>query len=259
MATGRDFFNGLASPTSRLRYAIARGAERLSRRASSAATKGISGKLVMDGTTYELRRGTADWLVASHLHEKETHAWIDETFPMGGHGVMIDAGGFSGSFSLRHRRRFDRIVAFEPFPSSYAAFSRNIELNEATNITLIQAAVGHSAGNGQLVLGTSFDRHSLIGEGNGIAVRVTTLDDEIPSDEDALVRLIKVDVEGAEIDVLRGAGRVLRAGSPFIVLEANNPPHMRCLIAHLTPLGYSLHAVLDRRNFIFEKSQRHAG
>jgi len=69
----------------------------------------------------------------------------------------------------------------------------------------------------------------------------------------AMVRFIKIDVEGSEVDVLAGAKRVL-AGSPLVMAEANTPVHARALSEHMAASGYRVAAVTDGRNIIFERA-----
>lgn len=202
---------------------------------------------------FDLRPGTLDAWTVHPKHERDTHQKLKSLLGGSG-GTMLDVGGYCAGFSLRYRNQFKKIVVFEPFPANADAISRNIELSTAgKKVALVRAAVGDEQGRAKLYLATS-DTHSLVpsDQGGSIEVDVVTLDSALndlglsPSD----VRLIKIDVEGGEIAVLRGATNVLKA-KPVIVAEANSDAERVALEKFLIPQGYSLAATTDHRNLIF--------
>lgn len=164
---------------------------------------------------------------------------------------MVDVGAFCAGFALLHHRRFDHVYAFEPFPSNFAACRRNIELsNAADRITVEEAAVSATPGMTRLFLATP-DTHSIIDRGGAhIDVRAVTVDGAL-SREHRPVRLMKLDIEGAEVEALRGATGILTRDGPDIVAEANSESHRAALEFFLGRHGYILDAALDGRNFAF--------
>jgi FkbM family methyltransferase len=155
-------------------------------------------------------------------------------------GCFADLGANVGVYSLWAAQRVGvqgRVVAFEPIPETRARLERNIALNGFAQIRVVPRAVGAEPGSATLhvVPGASglTSRDRAVG-GDEIAVEVTTLDayfaGAAPPD------LIKIDVEGMELEVLRGA-RSLLAGDapPLVVFEAH----------HVDTVGSSYAGILD--------------
>jgi hypothetical protein len=85
------------------------------------------------------------------------------------------------------------------------------------------------------------------GGNDRMTVEVTTLDETLPADMD--VGLIKVDVEGHEINVLRGAEKVIARCRPSMVLEANSHDKLMELETWLDNHNYEWE-IVDMRNMI---------
>jgi FkbM family methyltransferase len=130
---------------------------------------------------------------------------------------VIDAGANVGVYSLLFASLIGRggfVLAFEPDPQSADRLRENLAINSITNIRVRQAALsikpgmepftqGADTGNTLYSLKT-YDRPPQM-------VEVTTFDREIHSDSYALC---KMDIEGAELDALKGAATSLRRLSP---------------------------------------------
>ncbi|MCX7177132.1 MAG: FkbM family methyltransferase [Proteobacteria bacterium] len=220
----------------------------------------VSGRYNNDGMAAYFRAASIDAWVCHPLYERATRAWLDAALS-GKVGVMIDVGAYCGSFCLRHRDRFQRVYAFEPFPDNYQALVTNLALSHADEIVPVNLAAGDKSGRARLYLGTP-GTQSLLPTASGahVEVEAVTLDDfTVRTGIDPLdVRLIKIDVEGAELYVLRGAECLLSQGAPLLVLEANTNDHARKLREYLGGFGFVEEARLDNRNFIFRKSSGEA-
>ena len=139
--------------------------------------------------------------------------------------VMIDAGAHIGYFTLIGAKYAGRVYAFEPSHATFAYLERNIRLNPALAAKVKLSECGLSDiedvlrfYNSQSHLWAGSLRPLDIENSFFEEVRVLKLDDAL-RDEEARVTLVKIDVEGAELDVLRGAIDTLARDKPVIVLE----------------------------------------
>ena len=145
--------------------------------------------------------------------------------------VVIDVGAHVGYYSLLAARQVGpagKVSAIEPESTNFALLQRNIELNGYTNIVMLNKAASNRVGSTTLFL-TALDngRHSTYRhaspERGSIAVDTTTLDAVIDAQGWAKVDLVKVDVEGAERDVLDGMDRLLQNSTDLKLIIEFSP------------------------------------
>lgn len=144
--------------------------------------------------------------------------------------TAIDCGANLGLVTLVAARRVGprgRVHAFEPAPAIVARLRENLVLNRLENVTVHPCAVWNARTTATLhgFAGMSHDNDSLARAGDASVERSTPvecapLDEVLPG---GAVRLLKLDVEGAEWPALRGAERLLSEGParPHLILEAN--------------------------------------
>jgi len=141
-----------------------------------------------------------------------------------GEGVLIDVGANLGLFSLvlcrRHPAR--RVIAFEPAPSTYEALMKNARLNSATKLECHRAAVADRDGTASFAVREDARANSSLGGSQGsagarIEMDCVRLDTFLPAAGVGKIALLKVDVEGFEASVFRGAARVLESVRPGAV------------------------------------------
>lgn len=133
--------------------------------------------------------------------------------------VVLDIGANVGFFTLLASKLAGpsgHVHAFEPLPRNLYYLEQHIRLNEASNITVHSLAVTSSTGTARFGDGenTSQGRLSNAGE---IQVLTTSLDDLLANGRIPRPDFIKIDIEGAEGEALRGATRLL-SGSPLTVV-----------------------------------------
>lgn len=140
--------------------------------------------------------------------------------------TFIDVGAHIGYYTTIAARIVGptgRVHAFEPFPANVAVLRRNAELFGET-VVVHEAAVSDSTGRGTLYLDPNRNVDARIYEVANrmtIEVDITTLDDALP---DVAANILKVDAQGWDGHVLRGAERLLRR-SPRIVGMIEFLPH----------------------------------
>jgi len=129
--------------------------------------------------------------------------------------TVIDIGANLGMYSLAIAKlvgESGRVYAFEPAPSLYRAAARNIQRNDMAGIVRLEnVALGSKTGNALLYPGgfNSGNSRLVASSRHPDAVRVSLsrLDDILP---DLSVDWIKIDVQGWEVEVLRGMQETLR-------------------------------------------------
>lgn len=124
--------------------------------------------------------------------------------------VLLDIGANIGIFSLAAARLFPdtRIYAFEPNPEAYSRLVRNLGLNNTANVHPVNRAVYSQCGVVGFSDGSSTSMGSVIDSGT-LSVEAVTLDSLCSQKAIDHIGLIKIDVEGAEVEVLRGARETL--------------------------------------------------
>lgn len=210
----------------------------------------VGGDFVDGSLVFKLRPGTWDAWMAHPGHEAETHAWIRANCDMS--KVLIDVGAFSGIFSLRYHRTFKHIYCFEASNANFTALVQNIGLcNAIETVSAINQAASNTNGSVLLFLNES-DTHSLVGKGKSIEVTATTLDSFWIENQSPKVGVLKVDVEGAEIQVLEGAKSILNSGC-VVIAEANSFEEKDNLNDFMNKHGYFMELFLDNRNCVYVK------
>lgn len=162
-------------------------------------------------------------------------------------GVALDLGANVGFFTLVCAALVGdegRVVAFEPLPANAAALRRNVELNVLDHVTVVEAAVTDYEGVTTLTIGDSDQEASIALENRGdqaIDVQTVTLDAEMRR-RGLAPTLVKIDVEGAEEAVIRGALELLREHRPVVLCEVHDdrPSMSKGAPRMLAELGYEL-------------------
>lgn len=163
-------------------------------------------------------------------------------------GTIVDVGANIGTHALAFAARFpgSRILAIEPQPAPFAAMCASAFINACGNIHAFNMAASDTDG----LIYMDVDYSSLewnLGavnltreSGKGCspkAVPLMTLDRLAPRDD---VRLLKIDVEGMEADVIRGARQLIARCRPVIYFEVLEMTPLHASSSQLEALGYEL-------------------
>ena len=152
---------------------------------------------------------------------------------LGRSDIVYDIGAHVGTYSLLAASRVGpdgHVFAFEPLPRNLGYLERHLALNGVENCTVMDVAVSSEAGR------AAFDEsiHPAMGHlgraaGHVITVQTVVLDDLVASGAIRAPSVIKLDIEGAEYDALRGAARVLSRHRPIVFVATHGPAvHQRC-------------------------------
>lgn len=138
--------------------------------------------------------------------------------------IVIDAGANAGAYTVLFAQwvgRAGRVYAFEPVPAIADVLRRQLRLNGvADRVTVVPAALGSGTGTVSLVAPglVGLNRPAYPGESAREAIRVNATSlDEFCAVHRIRPAVVKIDVEGAELDVLRGS-RVTIASNPSVRL-----------------------------------------
>jgi FkbM family methyltransferase len=157
-----------------------------------------------------------------HLHQREWYSQDMEVLrPLVAPGMtVVDVGANLGFFSLMVApllRPGGRILALEPSPRTFAKLGRTIERNRLGDVvTALNSGCAAAPGSATLhQVSASSGNATILAEGDGEAIHLVRLDDL----ELSGVGLVKIDTEGYESEVLKGAERLLAESRPTLFIE----------------------------------------
>ncbi len=169
--------------------------------------------------------------------------------------VFFDVGAHIGQYSLMAAEFCREVHAFEANYPTAEALRRNITSNGLANATINQRAVCDYVGTATFHESSADNpgASSLYGQGRSVEVRTITLDSycaNLALDNKPIV--LKIDVEGAELSVLRGAESLLARGNVIIFAEVIDSLQRRAgsscneVLAYLRQHGYNVNWFDDK-------------
>lgn len=144
--------------------------------------------------------------------------------------TVYDVGANVGFFTILAARfvgEQGRVVAFEPIPPFADALRHNIGLNDFTNVTVLQTAVGRSRGQAEFMIGDVPGGSRLAGSAGTwgatahVTVDVAVVDELLAEDDLPAPAVVKMDIEGAEVEALAGMRETLRRHRPVLLIETH--------------------------------------
>jgi FkbM family methyltransferase len=181
------------------------------------------------------------------------------------HMVFVDIGANHGELTVFAAKRLTegKVIAFEPVSVLFQKLERNININNFTNVQLVQKGLSDKSfkstiytREGRFEDGTKHEglptlyptiTRSQIGE----VIEITYLDQFVESENVTQIDIIKIDVEGAELAVLQGARGAIARFKPLILMEVNEETSQaagypaRALLDYLSELDYWFEVILD--------------
>ncbi len=170
-------------------------------------------------------RGVGFPLWIGHEYEPQTSK-IFKNFISSG-DIVMDIGANIGYFTLLAARlvgQYGKVLAFEPVPYFLELICSSARLNNLTNITAFQMALSDTPGEGHIFLDkknlglASPVSNNVIDLSESLQVKYTTID--IFCEENGIKpNFVKIDVQGYELKVLRGAIKLLQRGNAKLYFE----------------------------------------
>jgi len=160
--------------------------------------------------------------------------------------VCVDVGANIGCFSLycAQTNKSGQIIAVEPDPETFSCLIENLRMNHADNVIPLRAAISNKSENITLNVGPGSNM-ARVSKSNSsvpfaqINVPGYTLDDLVKSNNLGKIDLLKIDVEGHEVECLKGARNALRL-TQRIVLEFHSEQIKQLVIQILSDAGFGL-------------------
>ena len=138
--------------------------------------------------------------------------------------TVVDVGANVGEYSLLASRAvgpMGRVISIEPNPDARTRMRRHLDLNHIDNVELLEFAAGAVPGVGLLKVPDDIALGSLRDDavGTALPVDIRTIDSVLTRSEFGRVSAMKIDVEGWENDVVRGAEQSLSRDMPVVMYE----------------------------------------
>jgi FkbM family methyltransferase len=179
-----------------------------------------------------------------------------------GGGIVIDVGSHIGSFAIKSARAANKVIAIEPEPANFQNIVRNIARNKIENIYPVRQALSNEIGIAQFNVSKASACHSLVYKvgDETIPVKVNTLDNLLlDMGIEEPIDFIKIDAEGAEINVLKGAHKTLKHTSKVSVAAyhttATGEAEIGTVMRILLDAGFKITGDKGLRSYVYaEKS-----
>ena len=214
--------------------------------------------IVRDGVTYDvdLSQGIDFAIFLGNIYERRTRAALRKLVSPG--SLVLDIGANIGAHTLSLARLVGpngRVMAFEPTDFAFRKLSRNLELNPSLAARVEACHCFLTANDGASVPEAIYSSWPLAVEAGLHAkhlgremqteqAQARSLDSILSERADRKVQLVKLDVDGFECDVLRGATAMLREVRPIFVMELapyvleERGSSLDQLLSYFVPNGY---------------------
>ena len=217
-----------------------------------------SSRIIKFGFTFNIREETDDRWIIKDVVAHDCYRIKDRDLKG---AIVIDGGANFGTFSVFASHLVEdsgRVVAVEPYPSSFNLLVRNISANSCNNVKPVNVALSNSKGTRELMIYERTGANSFFVVSDPsirqkakrkLTVRTSTIDAVTEDLRLDRVDLIKLDLEGAELEALNGAEKVISDHHPQITGE-------------LHPSVYSIDEVkkfLENRGYHFKNENSFFG
>jgi FkbM family methyltransferase len=162
--------------------------------------------------------------------------------------VAVDCGAHIGEYTLIFAKMVGeegQVHAFEPHPGMFQCLEANVKRNELRRVTLNHAAVSDKNGVGLFLLFPDPIAAHLVSSNQQpyptVEVPIISLDEYVSQHGLARVDAIKIDVEGSELALIRGAAKLLQERPPGLVfIECDDHQNEKPITDQLRAYGYEV-------------------
>ena len=179
-------------------------------------------------------------------------------FGLGNRKRVVDVGANVGLISRVFSLLYEEVIAFEPSPQNRACLSRNLS-PEHNNVVIYPYALGseeksswidetlNNCGGDELIESDMITSNNVPGYK---PVFVKTLDEILKEDE---ISALKIDVQGGDIDVLKGGVSTIQRNKPFILVETGGSDYNNAskIDKFLHNLGYSERVRIGEKDTLY--------
>lgn len=173
-------------------------------------------------TVLNVDQGVSRELAVHRIHEPLATRLLQQHLKPG--MTVVDVGSNIGYYALLESRLIEpggKVIAIEPVPQNFAQLRENIRANGRENIEIHQLAIAERSGTLPMYLSGRSNWHSLrpTPAARTCNVIVSTLDDFLSRVAADSVDLVRMDVEGYEIEIIKGMQRTLDLYCPLLLVE----------------------------------------
>lgn len=205
---------------------------------------------------------TDDHFTAAYL--RDLRGWEQESLAKWraictGADIVVDCGAYLGIYGVvASKAGARRVICYEPNPSVEDKLRRTIQsngvdsrlevrpyaLSDQNGTTHLLVPTGRNLSSGAQIVDAVNDRDLLSWQKHAL-VQTVRLDDDLPIASARRLDAMKVDAEGAELSVLRGASQLIREFKPSILVELLSPESLVAANSFLGDIGYPQPTALD--------------
>lgn len=163
-------------------------------------------------------------------YEHNVVHWIQRVVARLDRPIVFDVGANIGFYTVLLAPQVDRVFTFEPVGETFTALRRNIEQNHLANVVPFQlglaalpgaAAIKVYSASGNSSLDVKLPAEHMTTFVREETISLTTIDQLVADHAVVAPSIIKLDVEGGEVDVIRGARTTLSQARPVVFAEHN--------------------------------------
>jgi len=171
----------------------------------------LAGGAIISGRNRPGYGGRGVYIFRDALEPEFEH--LEKFLPPG--GVLMDVGGNTGIYTVKAAQFFRNhgggtVITYEPLPEMLAELYRNLQVNHFDNVRLRGFCLGDRPGTAEFWINFNRPASSGLVGSDPAATRISTMvfrmDDVFPLEKQARLDYVKIDVEGAEAQVLSGGG-----------------------------------------------------